>query len=81
MVLELEAVQVNSSLALQLVLLHKWIGRRGGVMRLSGLPPCQQKMLDIQTRHCNLRFSHYPNREAAVRGDWCPSEPSTTGMV
>jgi len=75
LVLELDSVQVNSSLAMQLVLLHKWIGRQGGMMRLSGLPRCQQHLLETNTRCFHLRFAHYPNRESAVRADVRPSRP------
>ena len=74
LILELDEIGfVSSSFLGQIVLLHKRIASRGGLMRLCGLSPQAQEVL-----HCcrlDERFSYYPNREEAVMGSYRPRQP------
>ena len=73
LVLELDALDLlNSYLIGQLVLLDKRIGQRGGLMRLSGLSPCNQSVL--RTHGLEGRFPVYGDLTDAVMGA-CPRRP------
>jgi anti-anti-sigma regulatory factor len=61
-----ELPMLPSALIGQLVLLHKRLHMRNGMLRLCGLTDEQRQALEA----CRLesRFPHYTNREAAVMG-------------
>jgi anti-sigma B factor antagonist len=65
LVLEMDPVAVlRSHLIGQLVLLHRWITDRGGVLRLCGLSMGNRRVLE--TCHLDGRFPAYGNRMDAV---------------
>ncbi|MHC4178896.1 MAG: STAS domain-containing protein [Planctomycetota bacterium] len=67
LVLELDQIEVlNTYLIGQLVLLHKRICVQGGALRLCGLTPHNQEVIQL----CGLddRFAPYRSREEAVLG-------------
>ena len=73
LVLELEGVDLlNSYLLGQLVVLEKRIRRREGLLRLSGLSPFNQRVL--QTHGLEGRFAVYHDLADAVMGG-CPRRP------
>ena len=67
LVVELHEIEILHSLLIgQIVLLHKRITSRGGIMRLAGLSPQNQQALEVA--NLGHRFPRYQNREDAVRG-------------
>jgi hypothetical protein len=65
-VLELSELTILSpQINLELVLLNRWIGKCGGVMRLCGLSPEQ-----LQSSRLYRWFDYYPDYQAALRDDW-----------
>lgn len=67
LVLELDEVErLESHLVGQLVLLHKRIHTHGGKMRVCGLSPGNQRVLEIS--RLAERFPNFADREAAVAG-------------
>lgn len=72
-VLEMDEVeQLNSLLVGQLVLLHKCVHAKGGIMRLSGLRQDNQQVLRMF--QLEDRFPRYVLRDDAVRGS-VPTKP------
>jgi len=73
LVLELDDVpMLRSGLLGQLVMLHKRIHTRGGILRLSGLS--DENLLTLRVCRLDHAFSHYPTRENAVMG-YVPTKP------
>lgn len=73
LVLELDAIDlVNSHLIGQIVLLEKRIREYGGLLRLTGLSPFNQSVL--QTHGLSGRFPIYSDLTDAVMGA-CPRRP------
>ncbi len=65
-VLELSDLKFSSpQVTLELVLFNRWIGKRGGVVRLCGLSREQ-----LQSSRLYRWFCYYPDHEAAVRDGW-----------
>jgi anti-anti-sigma regulatory factor len=66
-VLEMDEVEkLSSQLIGQLVLLHKRVHSKGGIMRLSGLADVNQQALRMA--QLEDRFPRYVRRDDAVRG-------------
>jgi anti-anti-sigma regulatory factor len=66
-VVEMDAVPLlRSWLIGQLVMLHKRIVSRGGLVRLAGMSEDNQRVLEMV--HLDDRFPQYPDRGAAVMG-------------
>lgn len=72
-VVEMDAVPLlRSWLIGQLVLLHKRIVSRGGLVRLAGMSDDNQRVLEMV--HLNDRFPQYTDRGSAVMGQR-PAKP------
>jgi len=72
-VMELDDIDLlRSSLVGELILLHKRVSSRHGVMRVSGLSESNYEVL--RTNRLHHRFPRFQNREDAVMGDR-PAQP------
>lgn len=72
-VLELDELDVLPSYLIgQIVLLHKRLTSRGGVMRICGLSERNQQVLALS--RLSSRFPNYSSRGEAVVGHW-PGQP------
>jgi hypothetical protein len=59
LVLELDEItKVDRRLVTEVILLHRRIGRDGGLLRLSGLSSGNRDILDLYMAHLRFRFSH-----------------------
>ena len=70
-VLELTELMILSpQITVELVLLNRWIGKRGAVVRLCGLSP-----EELQSSRLYRWFDYYPDYRAAARGNWPTRRP------
>ena len=75
-VLELdEFAEISNDLVGQLIRLERRIIADGGVLRLSGLSPHNQEMLDLHVSHLGHRFAHYSKHDEATQEDRRPHQP------